>query len=685
MKYIYLLLLSVVFLTATITVFAQDDKTPITEMSREQIMALTLDELLEMEMEDLVYIAQKLGISIDDLLKMKTSVASKTALNLRETPGIISIITDEEIKTIGARDLTDVLALIPGISFTYDAQGVVGIQVRGNWGFEGKVLFLIDGMEINELQYNVFPLLNHIQVDNIKRIEIIRGPGSAIYGGSAELGVVNILTKNGDDIKGVQVDASTGFTSKMNSKNMLNLNVGDKLGDFQYAVNGGMSKSHMSDGQLIDIYGVFDMDDTLLLMESSNIDLAMSYKGLKANFLYDYYSTDYGDYATYDMVYVSKFMTLMGDVLYDYAVNKKFHLIPKFSFKHSKPYYDDSYPYCININRYRPSLQSSYDFTDKINLLAGVDYYYDDYNMNQSGYSPYYGNEESNRNLALFAQTLIKTNFANFTAGGRFENNSEFGNAIAPRFAITRAFERLHMKLLFSGSFRSPAIGNMVHTSCDTNWSVESYSFVRNDIKPEKTWVFEFETGYKLNNNMFVTANIYDMTINNTITWIENDFDWGYANHSKTGTRGFEVEYRAKYAKLFGNVSYAYYSAKDKNTVDFYAVDEHEGIFLGSPQNKIALTASYIIIKNLSASASVIYRSKQYDYDYDNEEIVDFDPSTTVNAYVSYQSKYIDAGFGVNNILNQDSYWLQPYKAYVMPIPTMSREFFIKMAFKLPF
>jgi outer membrane cobalamin receptor len=684
MKTLYTLGLITCLLMSGLTVYSQETK-KYDSMTREEIMQMSLEDLLALPFEDLLNLANKLGVSIDDLLKMKTTVASKTALTPRETPGIISIITDEEIKAMGARDLTDVLTLIPGIKITYDAQGVVGIQIRGNWGFEGKVLFLIDGLEFNELQYNVFPLFNHIQVDNIKRIEIIRGPGSAIYGGSAELGVVNIITKNGSEINGVQVDASTGITSTINSKNTTGLYVGEKIGEFQYAINIANSTSHMSDGKLIDTSGVFNMADSLLPMENSNINLAFSYKGLKANFLYDYYKTDYGDYANYDTLYTSEFKTIIGNISYDYAFGKKFHLIPSISFKHSKPYYDNTYRYCININRYRRGLQASFDISEKVNLLAGIDYYNDDYNMNNSGTKSYFGTKESNTNLALYAQTLIKTNFVNFTLGARYENNSEFGRAIAPRFAVTKAFDRFHLKLLASGSFRSPAIGNMVHTSCDSSWSLESYSFERNNVKPEKTWVYEFEAGYKLNHNMFITANIFDITINNTITWFENDYDWGYLNKTKTGTRGFEIEYKAKYERVSGNISYSCYTAKNKNTVDYYAVDGNENIFLGSPQNKIALSAGYRILESLSLSTSVNYYSKQYEYDSDNQIIVEYNGSTTLNGFLMYQSNYVNAGIGVNNILNQKSYWLQPYKGYAMPMPLLSREIFIKVTFNLPF
>ena len=213
-----------IFLVLMVTnISAQEEKNSVSDMTREQILNLTNEQLMALPFEDLVAIAKKLGISIDELLKMKTTVASKTALNPRETPGIISIITNEEIKNMGARDLVDVLRTVPGINFAYDDAGVIGIQMRGNWAHEGKVLLIIDGQEFNDLKYNTLQFGRHFDVNQIKRIEIIRGPGSALYGGNAELGVINIITYSGEELKKVSVIGSYGMmTEKIWSQRFVN-------------------------------------------------------------------------------------------------------------------------------------------------------------------------------------------------------------------------------------------------------------------------------------------------------------------------------------------------------------------------------------------------------------------------------------------------------------------------------
>src|SRR5882672_6289793 len=148
-------------------------------------------------------------MSLEQLMNIKVS-ASKTNLSSRETPSIVSVITREDIRNMGARDLMDVLNQVPGMSFGADVQNTVGIGTRGNWGHEGKVLLLIDGNEMNEILYATTQFGQHYNISNIDRIEIIRGPGSSIYGGYAELGVINIITRNGQQMKEASIGAMYG-------------------------------------------------------------------------------------------------------------------------------------------------------------------------------------------------------------------------------------------------------------------------------------------------------------------------------------------------------------------------------------------------------------------------------------------------------------------------------------------
>ena len=123
---------------------------------------MSLEQLLNLK-------GHNLPTELEKLINSLISVASKKPLNVRESPSIVSLITSEEIKASGARDLIDVLRLVPGIDFGVDVLGVTGIGMRGNWAHEGKVLVLIDGQEMNEILFGSTEFGNHYPIDQIKK------------------------------------------------------------------------------------------------------------------------------------------------------------------------------------------------------------------------------------------------------------------------------------------------------------------------------------------------------------------------------------------------------------------------------------------------------------------------------------------------------------------------------------
>src|SRR5215471_816230 len=130
-----------------------------------------------------------------DESRATTHVASFAPTQLKDSPAVVTVISGEDIRTTGARDLIDILYLVPGYFMGLDTEGVVGPGFRGLWGHEGKILLMIDGKEMNELLFSNMQLGNEFPVELIERVEVVRGPGSVIYGGSAELSVINIVTR----------------------------------------------------------------------------------------------------------------------------------------------------------------------------------------------------------------------------------------------------------------------------------------------------------------------------------------------------------------------------------------------------------------------------------------------------------------------------------------------------------
>ena len=169
-----------------------------------------------------------------------------------------------------------VLQFIPGFDFGVDVEGVVGIGVRGNWGHEGKVLMLWDGLEMNEELYSTLQFGGHYPVSQIKRIEIIRGPGSAMYGGNAEYAVINIVTINGD-LDGVAVDAEYSCSKDATASQGISAAFGKKWTNSRFSFSTYQSKFIRSDRDYVDNYGNSYSMTNLSSMNSEQYRLDYSY------------------------------------------------------------------------------------------------------------------------------------------------------------------------------------------------------------------------------------------------------------------------------------------------------------------------------------------------------------------------------------------------------------------------
>jgi len=141
-------------------------------------------------------------LPLESLLNMDISLATKTEMTLEEAPSIVSVITADEIKNMGARNIADVLRTVPGFDLThYVILPMHGLNVRGQGSSQdnNKINFMLNGHSMQAVWSSAFAHFDTIPLANINRIEIIRGPGSALYGSGAFLGVINIITKQGGD------------------------------------------------------------------------------------------------------------------------------------------------------------------------------------------------------------------------------------------------------------------------------------------------------------------------------------------------------------------------------------------------------------------------------------------------------------------------------------------------------
>lgn len=644
-------------------------------------------------------------LSLEELMNLKVKVASKIKLTQRESPGIITVITKDEIKHSGCRDMIDVLRLVPGIEFGIDVLGIASIIMRGNWAHEGKILLMIDGLEMNELSYSTIQFGNHIPVEQIERVEIIRGPGSAVYGGFAEMGVINIITKSAGDINGFSIGGTYGQMSKTYARRNANLSIGKKFNDnIAISLHSLAGQGNRSDRIYTDVYGnSYNMKDNAQL-NPMLFNFNTQIYDLNFRFLYDDYKTTTRDAFDSNLLkgYRTDSKTIISEINYDYKVSDKLTITPKINYKYSRPYnawenplpdedlvYTSSIVETRTVDRYTANLTAFYDINQKVNLLLGGEYFTDIAKKHSVIADKVYWNGKKQiqyNNMSFFAQALVKHRIINLTLGGRFERHSDFDAAFAPRIALTKVYNRLHFKLLLSKAFRSPGVENI-----DLNAGLNPN--LRPDIEPEKLNIGEFEIGFKANNKMLFDINIFYMEIKDPIIYYidQETGGEGYKNISQTGTKGAEFEYKFRDKWGYINFNFSYYDANGMNKVENYAVAKNNAILLGAPQIKANLFTNFKITKNLSLNPSATFLSERYAitiYDENIDDVVQekIDPAIFLNLFVNYDNlliKGLNLGIGVYDILDTKYDFIQPYNSWHAPYPGPSREFLVKLSYNL--
>lgn len=147
-----------------------------------------------------------------DLLAQENRVyaAARYDQTIAETPANVTIISRDDIRRYGYRNVADALKSLPGVydaASQWPALGVSGVAVPGDFG--SRILYLINGMPIYEPTYGGF-FLDYLDIESIERIEFVKGPGSALYGSGAVVGLVNLITNGDKSTRGTSVAAAAG-------------------------------------------------------------------------------------------------------------------------------------------------------------------------------------------------------------------------------------------------------------------------------------------------------------------------------------------------------------------------------------------------------------------------------------------------------------------------------------------
>ncbi len=209
---------------------------------------------------------------------LSVEALTKSKIPLAKAPGAVTVITREHIKQSGARTITDLLRMVSGVNVRWNPMGeVIDIRGFGHAAFSSRVLLLIDGAPFNSWNHGGAlqnPVFDYFDLRNVKQLEVLRGPGSALYGENAYWGVINIVTLSGEDLEGGDAVLFGGGQRQTGS---VSAQYGDKIGDVSFLASARAMQSQFP----LDFWYAGNPDS---VNRNVNVFLKAEYKGLEVSY-----------------------------------------------------------------------------------------------------------------------------------------------------------------------------------------------------------------------------------------------------------------------------------------------------------------------------------------------------------------------------------------------------------------
>ena len=516
--------------------------------------------------------------------------ASKYEQKVTEAPASISIVTSEEIQRYGYRNLDDILSSIRGFYTTNDRNyHYVGVRGFGRPSdYNSRVLFLLDGQRVNDNIYGgaLIGQGGLVNVDLIDRVEVVRGPSSSLYGANAFFAIINIITKNGRDLKGVETSLTGGSHDTYKGR----LSYGEKFENgLELLISGDYFES---DGEDRLYFNEFDDPFT-------NNGIAKDADGERAKTLFaklSYYDfTLEVAYADRDKViptasYETVFNTprtftadqnlqlglkyergfangldilgrlyyqrydYSGDYLYDYSDEGDLSFLVE-----NQDYADSQW--------WVGELQVSKTFSERHRLIFGGEFR-DNRQQDQANFDleVYFDDRRESQIWALYLQDeyAIFENLRLNIGVRHDEYEDTFGGTTNPRLAlIYNPIDKTTIKLLYGEAFRAPNFYELYYHDGENTTKAAL------DLDPEEIQTTELILEQKISTHLSGSASVYYNEISDLITLTTDPADdlLVFKNTDEIEAYGAEFELEGKWANGWNSrVSYAYQENENVKT-----------------------------------------------------------------------------------------------------------------------
>lgn len=634
------------------------------------------------ESEEPLGISSLLKKGLTELVELDVSLSTGTPKALRSAPSVATVITAADIEAMGAATLDDVLESVPGIHVMPSPLSLF----TSNWEIRGitskvdpQVLLLINGQPIRTNSNGSKPQTFRMPVSMISRIEIIRGPGSAILGADAFAGAVNVITKEAAEIAGTKsgirvgsFDAQDYWAQQGALYNGWEVSVGAEYqkgaGDKNRIISSLVSApghSAQTPGPLDTHYNVLD---TNLLVRKDDWAFRIYYNE----------AFDNGEGPGINQTYTPESFTKYRWVNTSLTWQRE-DLLPDFDASvtlRGNYFWDDNYyqffPNSIQNMIGSPAYQErngGLELTglyhgsadNRVRASAGVTNY-DTETSQQKNYGPGITNQYgalvdisntpyvymTNHSRRLWYAALQDAwSFAKdweLTAGARYDRYSDFGTSVNPRVALVwSATPELTSKLLYGKAFRAPAFQELYLQNNPTALGNAS-------LDPERIDTIELAFDYKPIKTLRLGFNMFEYKIKGLIDYVQDPApatSKTAQNVNDQDGNGFELEadwLATDAVRVRGN--YAYQHAWDTNT---------HHVMPDVPRQKIWADADWSFLPHWSANTEYIWVGDRQRAAGDTRpEIRDYE---LVNLTLHRRNlmNHLDLAFSVRNVFDKDA------------------------------
>jgi outer membrane receptor protein involved in Fe transport len=560
--------------------------------------------------------------SLEQLGNIKVYGASKHLQEGADAPSSVTVINAEQIRQHGYRTLADVLQTVRGFFVTndrnYSSLGVRGFARPGD--YNTRILLLVDGHRINDNVYDEamigteFP----IDIDLIERIEIIRGPVSSLYGSNALFAVINIVTRRGQDLKGLEASGEAGSFNTYQGR----FTYGNEVHQVDFLLSGTFYGSR---GHKRLFFSEFNAPETNNGIASHADDgqagsslVTVSYKGFTLQGVYG--NREKGiPTAAYETIFNTPHTRTTDthgyvDLRYEHTFAGSWDLLARTFY--DRYTYSGTYMYSSEIDP--EQITPNLDFADgkwwgtelqvtktvlsRNRVTVGGEYRdnirQDQHNFNVNPYSLLLDDRRHSFAGAVYVQdelTIAKSLALN--AGFRYDYYSDVQGNLDPRAAlIYRPRSQTALKFIYGEAFRTPNVYERYY-SIPPNLPNPS-------LKPEKIRSTEFVWEQGLKNHLWFSTSAFYNVIDGLITEEPTGDDLLiFRNLQNARSAGVEFEVKGQLAGgLEGGASYSFQQTKDRQTGQFLS---------NSPRNLITLNLTQPFLrKRLFASLDAQYRSR---------------------------------------------------------------------------